>query len=195
MYYYAFYFLRILSFLIFLLLAQSGLTQSQRFQVGVIAGLNFSELEGNSITDYFGINTGLIGSVKLRKKTQLSIELLYSQNGEYILPAYYPPIQYGKIKLNYLEIPVHIDWQIAKDDSKGEINWGLSFFKLLNYQIEDQEGIRVTEQILYDQDIGLGIQAGATYFFNDHLGFNFRATYPLDTDLDWTLAGRFVYVL
>ena len=125
----------------------------------------------------------------------MSIELLYSQNGEYILPAFYPSIQYGKIRLNHLEIPIHIDWQIAKDDKKGEINWGLSFFKLLNYQIEDQEGIKVTDQVVYDQEIGLGIQGGATYFFNDHLGFNFRAIFPLDAGLDWTLAGRFVYII
>jgi len=184
-----------MSLLLLLLFYQEIQSQDQRFHIGVVAGLNFAELEGNSITDYFGVNTGLIGSVKLRKKTQLSLELLYSQNGEYILPAFYPTIQYGNIRLNHLEIPVHMDWLIAKEQSKGMISWGLSFFKLLNYHIEDEEGIIVTKQIEYDQEIGLGIQAGATYFFNEHLGFNFRATYPLDTGLDWTLAGRFVYVL
>jgi hypothetical protein len=34
--------------------------QEQRFNAGLIAGLNFAELEGNEITDYYGINAGYL---------------------------------------------------------------------------------------------------------------------------------------
>ena len=99
--------------LMLVLVCQLGNNQEQRFSLDLVAGLNFSELEGNSITDYFGINAGLIGSARLKKKTQLSLELLYSQNGEYILPTSFPTIEYGTIRLNYLEIPLHIDWFLS----------------------------------------------------------------------------------
>jgi len=41
------------------------ISAQSRFQMGLIGGLNFSELEGNTITDYFGINAGLLGNIKL----------------------------------------------------------------------------------------------------------------------------------
>jgi hypothetical protein len=61
--------LALIAFFIF----QFGSVKSQNspFNACVIAGLNFSELEGNSITDYFGLNAGLIGTVRIAKKAIL----------------------------------------------------------------------------------------------------------------------------
>jgi len=95
-------------------LTSQVLSAQSRFQMGLIGGLNFSELEGNTITDYFGTNIGLLGNIKLTNNKQIGIELLYSQNGEYILPSSFPFVEYGTIRLNYIEIPVHIDWLIKK---------------------------------------------------------------------------------
>jgi hypothetical protein len=81
--------LALIAFFIFQL--GSAKSQNSPFNAGVIAGLNFSELEGNSITDYFGLNAGLIGTARIAKHAQIGVEFLFSQNGEYILPEYYPP--------------------------------------------------------------------------------------------------------
>ena len=73
------------------------------------------------------------------------------------------------------------------------ISGGFAFSKLLNYYIEDSEGREVTDQVVFGNTIGVSVQAGATYFFNKRLGFNFRATFPLEAGLDLTLSGRFIY--
>ena len=76
---------RLKSALLFLIAFQISSFAQNRFEGSVVAGLNYSELEGSSIVDFFGPNVGLIGTAKLTNRCQLSIELLYSQNGEYIL--------------------------------------------------------------------------------------------------------------
>ena len=58
--------------------------QSSRFKTGVVAGLNFSELEGDEITDYLGLNAGLIGTARLSRHTQLGMKNLFSRNYEYM---------------------------------------------------------------------------------------------------------------
>lgn len=50
--------------LLFLFLLFKGIAQKNRFHIGLLAGLNFAELEGDGITDYFGLNAGLLGEVK-----------------------------------------------------------------------------------------------------------------------------------
>jgi hypothetical protein len=84
-----------LVFLLMTLCSFHAPAQTSRFKAGIVGGLNFAELEGNDLTDYFGLNVGLLGAMRLSNKTQLGLEFLFSQNGEYILPTYYPNIQYG----------------------------------------------------------------------------------------------------
>lgn len=59
-------------------------SQSRAFDAGLVAGLNFAELEGDGIMDYFGPNAGLLGRARLSKHFELGVEILYSQNGEYM---------------------------------------------------------------------------------------------------------------
>lgn len=99
---------------VFFLVLLANKSYGQKFNAGIIGGLNFSELEGSELTDYIGLNLGLIGTMKLSRKHQMGIELLFSQNGEYIIPEYYPKVEYGKIRLNYIEVPIKVeDWTIA----------------------------------------------------------------------------------
>lgn len=169
-----------------------------RFQMGLIGGLNFSELEGNAITDYYGINAGLLGNIKLTKNKQIGIELLYSQNGEYLLP-FYPPVSYGIIRLNHIEIPVHIDWLLKKEktDTKytGQLQLGIAYTKLLNHYIEDDMGTNLTDQVLFTDTDAIVIQGGFTYFFSNQVGLNLRASHSLNKALFWSLSARIVYLL
>jgi len=185
---------------LFFLLPYLLSAQNQRFQSGLIVGLNFSELEGESITDYYGWNTGIMGIAKLSERTQLGVEFLFSQNGEYILPSYYPVIEYGKIRLNHLEIPVHVDRLIKSDPTmdwyNGSITLGLAYTRLLGYHLEDAEGQVITEEIIYNKKDALNIQAGVIYYFTKKTGMNLRTSFPLhDGFLDWTISARFVYLI
>ena len=174
-------------------------SQGTRFHAGVVAGLNFSELEGNGITDYFGLNTGLLGTARLTKHMQLGVELLFSQNGEYIIPAYYPPLEYGPVRLNHLEIPIHMDWLIGvfQRDSYYDLNLsiGTAYTRLLSYRVEDIERTDVSNQVVYDDRDAWHLQAATSYQLSKRLGLNLKASLPISViGLDWTLAARLVYL-
>lgn len=60
----------LLGFLLITLCSLQAPAQSSRFNTGIVGGLNFAELEGNDLTDYFGLNVGLLGAMRLTNKTQ-----------------------------------------------------------------------------------------------------------------------------
>ena len=174
--------------------------QLARFNAGFVGGLNFSELEGKSVTDYFGLNAGLIGTARLSKHSQLGLEMLFSQNGEYVLPEYYPAIQYGPVWLNHVEVPVHIDWLIGVFERDEYYDWnlniGLAYARLVGYNIENVEKENVDQQVIYRNRDAVLLQAGTTYHFTKKMGVNFKASLPLRIDgLSWTLAARVIYML
>jgi hypothetical protein len=174
--------------------------QEQRFNAGLIAGLNFAELEGNEITDYYGINAGIFGTAKLSRHSQIGIEFLFSQNGEYILPEYYPQLQYGKVWLNHLEIPVHIDWliRISKKEQFHNFNFnlGIAYTRILGYYAEDINKVDVTEQVIYEDKDAFLLQTGMIINFTKNLGLNLKASLPIRVEmLDWTLAARIIYTI
>lgn len=190
--------IRSLLFLVFVSINLSLLTaQNQRFNAGLVAGLNFAELEGDGITDFFGINAGVFTTANLSTKWQLGLEMLFSQNGEYILPRYYPLITYGKFRLNHLEIPIYINRTFQITDKKSieslHINAGIAYQFLLNYYAENIEAEEVTSQIIYGSRNGLGLQTGLTVYFTRDFGLNLKSNLPLASGLDWTIAARLIY--
>ncbi len=192
------HFFAIITLFIFIFIDSSA--QTSKFNAGFIAGLNFSELEGNGVMDYFGLNTGIIGTAKLSKHAQLGMEILFSQNGEYILPEYYPALQYGKVWLNHVEVPVHIDWLIGVVQRDKFHDWnlniGLAYTRLLNYNVETIDKENVNDQIVYENKEALLLQAGTTYNFTKKVGFNFKASLPIRIEeLNWTLAARLIYMI
>lgn len=190
-------FRRLLFFVFFGLAPIALRSQAERFNAGILAGLNFSELEGAGTINYFGLNAGLTGGVRLSKQLQSGIEFLFSQNGEYILPAYYPPIRYRSIRLNHLEIPVHLDWLLRTVRRDNVYNWnlnlGVAYARLIAHHAEDLDKNDVSKQIIYtDKDAWL-LQAGMIYYFTKKIGFNLKASLPIrQRGLSWTLAARIV---
>lgn len=187
-------------FAIFCLPCLESCAQSSKFNAGFVAGMNFSELEGNGITDYFGLNTGLLGTARLTDHSQLGMEILFSQNGEYILPEYYPDLQYGQVRLNHVEVPIHIDWLIGVFERDKFYDWnlniGLAYTRLVSYNIENSDKENVNDQIVYGKKDALLLQAGTTYNFTKNMGLNFKASLPIRIEgLSWTLAARLIYMI
>jgi hypothetical protein len=188
--------------LLFALILFTGASQAQqaRFKAGVVAGLNFSELTGKTSADYYGLNVGILGTARLSKHTQAGLEFLFSQNGEYILPEFYPELEYGTIWLNHIEIPFHLDWLIGVFEKDQFYDWnlniGVAYTKLIGYRVEDLNKVDVTDQIIYENKEAYLLQAGTTYHFTKNIGLNLKASLPIRIDgLNWTLAGRLVYLL
>ena len=194
--------IRIFGLLLILSLSSTQIltAQTQRFNAGIIAGLNLAELTGNSVSDYYaGWNVGIISTAKLSDHWQLGLEVLFSQNGEYILPKYYPKISYGQIRLNHVEIPVHLDFLTGIWKSDGYYNWklhlGLAYARLLTHYAEDRYEIEVSDQLIYNNREVFLIQGGLTHQFNKKLGLNLRTSWPVTINgLDWTLAVRMIYM-
>ena len=189
-----------LLFSIVFLLGTTLNAQQQRFQAGVLAGFNLAELEGTGIGSYFGLNVGAIVTGKIARQWQLSLELLYSQDGEYSLPEFYPPVEYGSIRLHFLEIPLHIDFLTKNDKAEGYNNWhlalGAAYARLMNYKVSTTEGLEITDDIIWEDRDAILVQGGATYFFTPHIGLNLRGTVSTDSSfLGWTVALRAVYLI
>ena len=187
-------------FALFCLPGLESYAQSSKFNAGFVAGMNFSELEGNGITDYFGLNAGLLGTARLTKHSQFGMEILFSQNGEYILPEYYPDLQYGPVRLNHVEVPIHIDWLIGVFERDKFYDWnlniGLAYTRLVSYNIENSDKENVNDQIVYGKKDALLLQAGTTYNFTKNMGLNFKASLPIRIEgLSWTLAARLIYMI
>ena len=173
--------------------------QHSRFELSLIAGINFSELEGEGVTDYYGLNTGLMSTSRLSEKWQLAIEGLFSQNGEYLLPEFYPRVDYGRIRLNYLEIPIHLDRLIRSNSSKSyrdiSIQWGAAYVRLLNYFGETKEGKDISDEIIWDRREGWVIQSGLTYYPRKSVGVQMRTAWPWTAGLSWTISLRVLYTI
>ncbi len=180
--------------------ASDASAQDRPFNAGFVGGLNFAELVGNGSTDYFGINAGVIGTARFARHGQLSMEMLYSQNGEYVLPVYYPPIEYGRISLQHIEIPVHVDLLIGLLQHDAYYDWqlslGVAYTRLMDYRVRDIGGSDISEQVIYDNSEALLLQGGTTYHFTRRAAVNFRASLPIRIDgLSWTYAARLIYML
>ena len=192
---------RTLLFVLLELALAGRLSAQQRvFNAGLVGGLNFAELVGEGNTDYFGPNVGIIGSARFARHGQLAMELLYSQNGEYILPEYYPTLEYGNIALHHIEVPVHVDLLIGLLQHDAYYDWnlniGVAYTQLIGYSVKDRLGNDVSDLVIYGNRRAMLLQAGTTYHFTEHFGLNFRASLPIRVEgLSWTWAARMVYML
>jgi len=182
-----------------MILSAMGLnSQNNVFGIRLVAGLNFSELEGEDITDYFGANVGIISTMNLSQHFQLSTELLWSQNGEYINPKFYPNVEYGQIWLHHIEIPLHADWMIFIDKEseihQAEISFGIAYAYLFHHSVYNSVKEDIKNQVIYSNKESILGQVGLTYFFTPELGLNLKSSLPLFMEgLDWTIAARMVY--
>ena len=184
--------------LVYLFLSISMFSQNQRFEAGIIAGLNFSALEGEELTDYAGLNLGIFTNARLSKKYHLGVEFLFSQNGEYLIPTFYPKVEYSQLKLNHLEIPIHLN-RVVNTSRNGKqqratFNAGVAYIHLLNYKAKNIEKKDISNQFIYDKRNALMPQVGMIYHFSEKCGFNLKATIPVCVE-DWTIAVRMVYKL
>ncbi len=93
--------------------------RSQGLQFGIKAGANITKVKGESFKDEFnyGYNIGLFGIVKLNQKWGIQPELLFNQYDAKIAddPAdVYNPSNFKDVKLNYLSIPILLNYNLVK---------------------------------------------------------------------------------
>lgn len=91
--------------------------QAQESRVGIKAGVGLSNLTGNDANNFnnrFGFQAGIMADIKLTSLLAFHPELLYSQKGAKIEGSgsyanggvLYAVSQSGKLRLNYLDLPL-----------------------------------------------------------------------------------------
>lgn len=170
--------------LILFFLLSSKTQAQQRFKAGLIAGFNLSQIDGDNAAGYerFGLVGGVRGVAILSKKSELSLELLYSQRGSQSdLDVSVSPMPF-KIKLNYIAVPVlfnYLDWEVEDDDKnkfhKMHFSGGFSYGRLLNADVDDglpNSDLDIIATFFRQNDVSIVL--GATFYANRHLGFTMR---------------------
>lgn len=107
--------------------------------VGALAGVNFSQVDGDNYAGYHktGLNVGGIGYIRLRNNIAFSFELLYSQRGAKDNGIRYSPLDSATLILKYsinnayAEIPLMINYF---DKHKSHFGAGISYSRLLSTQ-------------------------------------------------------------
>jgi len=145
--------------------------QAQRFQGGITAGFNMSQLDGDRLAGYnqIGLVGGLRASALLADKWNLTLELLYSQSGSNRSRSDDPSSIYDNIRLNMVEAPVFVSFT----DWKFRVYLGGSYSRLINYKVIDAVGEDITDIQTFNPDL-FSLVLGATFHFSESFGLDVR---------------------
>ncbi|MEL7378146.1 MAG: porin family protein, partial [Bacteroidota bacterium] len=176
---------------------------AQRFEGSVLFGANISQISRDDLNGYhqLGINAGARVVARLDEIWSIGPEILFSQYGSQRQINSINISDFESFRFNTIEVPLMAywkDWRITAEA-------GLSYWRLINYEIIDIAGEVVTDDFELRENI-INFQVGATYFVSERLGVNFRYSRNLtrlDTDnnpntFNWrnfALTFRFVYLL
>ena len=157
----------ILSALFLLAIITSG--SAQRFRGGVVGGFNLSQLDGDRLSGFNqpGLQAGGRVAAVLSDRWQLSMELLFSQQGSSRTRYDDPSSAYERIRLNMVEVPVMINFL----EWKLHVSAGLSYGRVIDFRVRDALGGDVTDLQNYRNSLLLGI-VSATYYFREDLGIS-----------------------
>ena len=174
-----------LSNIIFLLLSVYAL-QAQTFNVGLLGGMTFSQVNGDALAGYdkLGVELGVKTNIYFTSRWDATLELHYSQRGSASEISFGGDNAFYVLQMDYVSIPLMVefkDW-LVKDEDKQEFakirfSGGLAFGRLIKN--EDTDG--------FSKDFktnDLSFLLGMAYSPNRHLGFILRYTrsiIPLDT--------------
>ena len=141
----------------------------RRFEAGLVAGFNLSQVNGDLLYGFnkIGLNVGGRVDAILAENWRLSLEMLYTQQGASRNKLDNPASAFDKIRLNFVEAPVMLHFQ----DWKIQASAGLSYGRLINYEIIDYTGEDATEQIPLRENLFSAV-LGGTFFFDEHFGLN-----------------------
>lgn len=125
---------------------------------GLVAGTNFTQVDGDNFAGYHkvGWNAGAIVYAKLMERLAASMELNYAQKGSRAALSQLPKLANDrstaltdyKIKLNYLEVPVLLNYFDKKRNNFGA---GLSYCQLATSKESYRDGFGNS----YEQDAKL----------------------------------------
>ena len=157
----------------------NGFSQGQRFKAGLTFGLTASQINGDDSAKFnkLGITAGLKAITILTPKSDLVIELLFSQRGSRTDFGKNSGIPQRFINLQYIEVPIIYtlkDWyQEEEDYYKMHFQLGLSYGRLFGSSFENSP-LEVAAPFFRENDFSW--LTGITFHTNAHFGFFARYT-------------------
>lgn len=136
----------------------------RRFEAGVVAGLNISQVDGDKLRGFykFGLQAGIKADAVLSDRWKVGIELLFSQQGarksDFDVPS--SELDVENIQFNMVEAPVLVHFR----DWKLQVTAGGSYGNIINYSVTEITGEDGTETHAITQDIFSVILGGSFYF-------------------------------
>lgn len=165
--------------------------RKQRFNAGLILGLNFSQIDGDHFHGYdkSGLRMGIKRMFYLDEVFDITTGVSYVQRGsrfENAQEALAGDNSFRKIHLDYIEIPVFITYKLHKTMGRMyRIDFGGSFSRLFNSQITEtiRPFIRQVSYASYEDQFlknEINLMTAITYFFTRKIGFGLQYTHQLN---------------
>ena len=162
------------------LLQQTSLiAQTQRFKAGFNLGVTAAQINGDDSASFnkLGISAGIRAYTILTPKTDIILEILFSQRGSRTELIRNTGVPQRIINLNYIEVPVIYtikDWyQDDEDYHKMHFQAGLSYGRLFSTRF-DESPLQDVAPFFRENDFSW--LAGITFHTNANTGFYARYT-------------------
>jgi hypothetical protein len=153
-----------------LILISCGLG-AQTFRASLLAGGNFSQIDGDDLFGYhqLGLNAGIRVVAVLNDRWRVGPEILFSQQGARRNQNSVNISPFDQIDLTTLEIPLMVyfkDWRLTAEA-------GLSYQNLFDYTVISSAGEDITAATELNTNL-IAFKAGVTFFLTERLGLNMR---------------------
>jgi hypothetical protein len=147
----------------------------QRFQGGVSAGLNVSQVEGDGFAGYnkAGLNAGIFVNTSITEQTGIQLEIRYSEKGSNKQGTLEQPEVY-RIELKYIELPLLLLYRVS---SRFKAEAGVANAYLFSYNEKDAAGEIPVETPFSKWELA-GI-VGGSYILTDHVSAWTRLSYSI----------------
>jgi len=147
----------------------------QYIQAGLIAGLNATQVDGDTKAGFYklGLNLGVTALIPLSDQFSTSIEILYSQKGSYERsPSNSPTPDPLKLRLNYLDVPILLNLKFKQED-KMIFSAGIAIGTLVSFK-HFEDGLEQLWPTNPFKKLDINWTVGASYEFLEHFYFNLR---------------------
>ena len=148
---------------------------AQTFKAGIVAGFTASQINGDDSAGFNkpGLEGGLKSLVNISEKSDLSLEILYSQRGAKDEARADGNVQ-NIYRTTYVAVPLifsYKDWA-AEEYYRLHFQGGLSYGRLINAELDNEVDNTAFVEAWRSND--LSFLVGATYFVNSKFGLTFR---------------------
>lgn len=191
------------SVVIMTLVVASSLFSQDRFRVAVLAGVNFSQVDGDRFQgfDKSGFNGGIRGSTIFSERFHLDFEMLFSQRGAKSknFTGIGRTYHHFDVRFNYAEIPIllTVKWNKTVADKKKKtrehfhryaFNFGASVGRMIKISVEERLDLRFTDEVLRKeftsweviedeiQKKDVSVMLGFTFYLTKEFGLMFRSS-------------------